>query len=178
MALRCEDLSQHGAVLIPPSSPKHREPAEDVLRRVSRPVPGAPPFPPSISEAHDRALLPVLVNRAAAPIALIKTVWTSEQANGARSVHAIGNGINPSVVLPFGLRPDLLQLCGYWQTILPGSKRLLTPSGDLVGDYTDVRPPAPDETWTGGGAGRSGGGISPEWASAARYPYPGCRLLR
>jgi hypothetical protein len=50
-------------------------------------------------------------------------------------------------------------LYGYWHTILPGSKRYLGESG-MVGDSTDVRPPAPDEKWRGGiggGMGRGGG---------------------
>jgi hypothetical protein len=50
------------------------------------------------------------------------------------------------------------KLYGYWQVILPGSKRYLSASGEQVGDNSDVRPPGPDEVWTGGIAGGRGGG--------------------
>jgi hypothetical protein len=62
------------------------------------------------------------------------------------------------LLLRFG-RPDAhLALYSYWHTIFPGSKRYLGESG-MVGDNTDVRPPAPDEEWRGGmrtGGGRGG----------------------
>ncbi len=67
------------------------------------------------------------------------------------------------LLLHFGRSDDAqLKLYGYWHTILAGSKRYLSKSG-MVGDNTDVRPPAPDEKWRVGiigGTGRGGGGKS------------------
>src|SRR5580698_4112070 len=39
----------------------------------------------------------------------------------------------------------------FWNTIFPGSKRLMTCGGSTFGDNTDVRPPAPDDLSRGGG---------------------------
>jgi hypothetical protein len=51
-----------------------------------------------------------------------------------------------------------LKLHGYWHVILPGSKRCSSRDGRLLGDNSDVRPPAGDEVWTGGGVGGGGSG--------------------
>ncbi|HWB82554.1 MAG TPA: hypothetical protein VG675_00295 [Bryobacteraceae bacterium] len=50
---------------------------------------------------------------------------------------------------------------GYWHLILPGSKRIIRGSS-MLGNNTDVRPPAPDELWKGGGLGFGGGSRSPQ----------------
>ena len=66
------------------------------------------------------------------------------------------------VLLPFEQRDrSAMKVYIYWNTILPGSKRYLGESG-MVGDNTDVRPPADDERWQGGiiAGGGSGGGSS------------------
>jgi hypothetical protein len=53
----------------------------------------------------------------------------------------------------FWVSPEVFR---YWQSILPGSKRLLHGNG-MFGDNTDVRPPQGAEVWRGGGFMMSGG---------------------
>jgi hypothetical protein len=158
MDFRCEDLPSQGVLLVPPGAAEYQGLLDDVRNRVDHPAAGAPPFPPPRIAAEDLALSAILLNRAAAPIALIQQVWTFEDAAGRASSAAIGNGINPSVLLPFGVPDRELRLYRYWHVILPGSKRLVTPAGEILGDNTDVRPPGPDEMWQGGVMGGRGGG--------------------
>ena len=159
MDFRCEDLPQFGVALIPPAAPGYDAYYSDILRRLDQPTPGAPPGPRPLIPDEYRPLSPILVNRAAVGIALIQQVWTAELAGAARGTRSIGNGINPSVLLPFGIADSQLRRHAYWHVVLPGSKRLLLPTGQMLGDNSDVRPPAPDEMWVGGiisGGTRSG----------------------
>jgi hypothetical protein len=162
MEFYCEDLPQHGVVLIPPSSPDYDPLLADIRRRIEHPVDGSPPIPESmrarISE-QDREASAILLNRSQNGIAAIQQVWTFQETIGRSYSSSIGGGSNPSVLLPFGIPERHLKLYGYWQVILPGSKRYLNANGEQAGDNSDVRPPAPDEVWTGGFAGgRTGGG--------------------
>jgi hypothetical protein len=163
MEFRCEDLPQHGVVLIPPTSPEYDPLLADIQRRLDHPVAGSPPpFPeswrPRISK-ENRAKSAILVNRSPRAIALIQQVWTFEDASGRKAgSSSIGSGWNPSVLLPFGLPEKNLKLYGYWHVILPGSKRYLNARGEQAGDNSDVRPPVGDEVWSGGIAGGRGGG--------------------
>jgi hypothetical protein len=167
MEFRCEDLPQHGVVLIPPTSPEYDPLLADIQRRMDQPVAGSPPplpepVRPRISP-ENRDTSAILLNRSPKPIALIQQVWTFEDAAGRPSgSRSIGSGWNPSVLLPFGLPEKTLALYGYWHVILPGSKRYLTASGTQAGDNSDVRPPVGDEVWSGGitGGGSRGGGRS------------------
>ncbi len=161
MEFRCEDLPQHGVVLVPPTSPEYDTLLADIVKRTERPVEGSPPLPPGMRPRiveEDRSASAILLNRAPVGIAAIYQVWTLQEANRPASTSSIGGGVNPSVLLPFGLPAKQLKLYGYWQVILPGSKRYLTAAGEQAGDNSDVRPPGPNEVWTGGVAGSRGGG--------------------
>jgi hypothetical protein len=161
MEFRCEDLPQFGVVLVPPSSAEYEQLRADIQRRNDHPVEGSPPLPeamrPRILE-EDRETSAILLNRSQHGIAGIQQVWSFQEVNGRTYTSSIGGGSNPSVLLPFGLSEKMLKLYGYWQVILPGSKRYLSRDGELVGDNSDVRSPGPEEVWKGGVGGGGGGG--------------------
>ena len=145
MEFYCEDLPQHGVVLIPPSSPEYDPLLADIRRRLNNPVEGSPPIPDSMRAQisdEDAEVSAILLNRSQNGIAAIYQVWTFEEANGRKYSSSIGAGSNPSLLLPFGIPEKSLKLYGYWHVILPGSKRYLNANGEQVGDNTDVRPPA------------------------------------
>jgi hypothetical protein len=158
MNVHGEDLPQHGVVLIPPSAPEFQGLVAEIRGRLDHPVAGSPPALPHARLAADQTPAAILVNQAPQGIASIFQVWTFAEPDGRTPTRSIGGGINSSVLLPFGLDDRLLKLYGYWHVILPGSKRIVTLDGDLQGDNSDVRPPAPDEMWTGGIMGGFGGG--------------------
>lgn len=165
MDFRCEDLPQHGLRLVAPSSP-HYAPALAYLRRhLDQPVNGAPPIPEHfrtrISE-EDSSTSAILLNQNKKTIAALQVVWRFETVTGHTPRHS-RQMLSPQVLLlPFGNPESSLKLLKYWHTILPGSKRYLSQSG-MVGDNTDVRPPAPEEKWPGKGGifgFGSGGGMN------------------
>lgn len=161
MEFQCGDLPQFGVELIPPTSPEYDAFVADIQRRSDRPVAGSPPLPEAMRGhiyEQDRETSAILLNRSQNGIAAIYQVWTFEEMSGRTNSSSIGGGMNPSVLIPFGIPEKLLKLYGYWHVILPGSKRYLSASGEQVGDNSDVRPPDPDEVWTGGVAGGRGGG--------------------
>ena len=164
MEFHCEDFPQHGVVLIPSSSPEYDSLLADIQRRFDHPVEGSPPLPEWMRDRifeQDRETSAILMNRGQHGIAAIQQVWSLQEASGRTYTQSIGAGANPSVLLPFGLPERTLKLFGYWQVILPKSKRYLSASGNQVGDNSDVRPPGPDEIWAGGvGCGRGGGNRS------------------
>jgi len=92
----------------------------------------------------------ILLNRASAAIANMAFIWHVRLSNGQVVEHRFAPGTNPSVLLPFGPQGSSAKFRDFWNTILPGSKRLLMPDGCVLGDNTDVRPPAEDELWHGG----------------------------
>ena len=164
MEFHCGDLPQYGVVLVPPTSPEYDAMVADIQRGSDHPVEGSPPLPETMRVRigeQDRETSAILWNHSRNGIAAIQQVWTFEETSGRTNSSSIGGGMNPSVLLPFGIPEKLLKLYGYWHVILPGSKRYLSASGEQVGDNSDVRPPGPDEVWTGGVAGgRSGGNRS------------------
>jgi hypothetical protein len=113
----------------------------------------APPFPdrfrPRISE-QDRSSSAILLNRNPKPVAALQAVWRFTTVNGRSYRHVSGQLSTQPLLLPFGRRERDITLAGYWQTILPGSKRYLS-EGGMTGDNTDVRLPVPDEKWPKGG---------------------------
>jgi len=161
MEFHCEDLPEHGVVLIPPSSPEYDPLLADIQRRLDRRVEGSPPPLPWTEGARisseDRDCSAILLNRRPHAIAAIHQFWSLRDESGRDYRRSVGYGGNPSVLLPFGLRKELLKLYGYWHVILPGSKRYLTAHGEQLGDNTDVRLPDLDERWSGGIIGASGG---------------------
>lgn len=159
MNFLCEDLPKHGLVLVPPTSGDYDALLADIERRLASPIDGSPPFaaqflPRIVPE--DRPTSAILLNRGPKTVAALQVVWRIETETGRASRQVQGMLSPQGLLLPFGRSNPKLH--GYWHTIFPGSKRYLGESG-MVGDNTDVRPPAEDEKWRGGMIGsRSGGG--------------------
>jgi hypothetical protein len=157
MEFLCEDLRQFGVVLIPPSAPDYDARLADIRWRVDDPIEGSPPIPERMRgriDDEDRETSAILVNRSPFGIAAIQQVWSFRESGGHTYTHSIGPGANnPSILLPYGIPERDLKRRGYWDVILPGSKRYLSRNGRMLGDNSDVRPPAGDEVWTGGGMG-------------------------
>jgi hypothetical protein len=165
----CEDLPQHGVLLVPPASEDYDPLLADIQRRLVEPADGSPPIPdnlrPRISQ-EDRPTSAILLNRSSKAIASLQVVWRFETETGRSYRHSWGMLSPQTLLLPFGRSHDsLFKLYSYWHTILPNSKRYLSESG-MVGDNSDVRQPAEDEKWRGGVAGGGGrrGGSSRESA--------------
>jgi hypothetical protein len=160
MEFRCEDLPDFGVILMPSTSPESAGLRADIEQRLHNQVAGAPPLPrrtkPPLSE--DGGPFAILINRGPRAIASIEQVWSYRVAGGRVFQSSFGGGFAESVLLPFGLLEKILKLYRYWHVILPGSKRLLSSGGEILGDNTDVRPPGPDEMWTGGVISVQGGG--------------------
>ena len=162
MQFFCEDLRQFGVELIPPSAPEFDSLLADIRGRIDNPVEGSPPRLERISgriDDADRETSAILVNRSPFGIAAIQQLWSFTESGGSAYTSSTGPGANnPSILLPYGIPEKALKLYGYWHVILPGSKRYLSRNGRLLGDNSDVRPPAEDEVWTGGMGGGGGGG--------------------
>jgi hypothetical protein len=162
----CEDLPRHGVVLVPPAAGDYDRLLADIQQRANAPGEGSPPFPerfrPRISP-EERPTSAILLNRNAKPIAGLQVIWQFVTEAGGSFRHSRGMLSVNLLLLPFNRQSEsLTKLYTYWYTIFPGSKRYLGESG-MVGDNTDVRPPAEDEKWRGGiTAGGSGGGKSRE----------------
>jgi hypothetical protein len=158
----CEDLPRHGLLLVPPSSQDYDRLLADIQRRANSPVEGSPPFPERFRPRiipEDRPTSAILLNRSTKAVVGLHAVWRFETETGRVFRHSRGMLSANGVLLPFDRRNEsAMKLHAYWNTILPSSKRYLGESG-MVGDNTDVRPPAPDEEWRGGivaGGGRGG----------------------
>jgi hypothetical protein len=153
MALVCEDLARYGVVLIPPSTTEYFDLLPDIERSVQNRPKGAPPVRADaisrISE-HEPNGSAILVNRAEVAIAALAYVWSFPGRGGRVLPRNRTMGTNASELLPFGLDDRTRKFNAYWDTIFPGSKRLLMRDGSQFGDNTDVRPPAADELWHGG----------------------------
>ncbi len=166
MEFRCEDLREHGVVLIPPSSREFAGLLADIQQRLDHPVEGSPPkFPGRQTQIHeeDRRKSAILVNISETGIAGVQQVWRYKEAawrgfdgTPPEYTHSYGPGASNSVLLPFGWQAKQLALYGYWHVILPGSKRYMSPDGQLLGDNSDVRPPIGEEIWQGGIMGSGG----------------------
>jgi hypothetical protein len=159
----CEDLPRHGLLLVPPSSQDYDALLAEIQSRANAPVEGSPPFPERFRPRiipEDRPTSAILLNRSTKAIVGLQAVWRYETETGRSFRHSSGM-LSTMVLLPFNRRDEsAMKLYAYWNTILPGSKRYLGESG-MVGDNTDVRPPAHDEEWRGGmSGGRGGGGTS------------------
>lgn len=152
MALICEDLAKHGVVLIPPSRPEYFESLADIERRLQSRPKGSPPLGENdlsiISEHDDKSA--ILLNRASVPIVSLALIWWFPGINGHVVPHRIVPGTNPSELLPFTIHDRYNKFQSYWNTIFPGSKRLMRPDGSKFGDNSDVRPAEADELSVGG----------------------------
>lgn len=153
MTFRCEDLREHGLILVPNTSLEYDPLLEDIQRRIENPPPGMPAnvhrmFVGAI-DPEDRSTSAILLNQSGKPIVSMEVVWRHEQTDGRAPTHT--RSWNDVI----GQRPS--SLMDYWRHVLPGSKRYISKSGP-VGDNSDVRPPAPEEIPTGGGGG-SGRGL-------------------
>jgi hypothetical protein len=156
MEYLCEDLPRYGVVLLPPSSPDYAGLLADIQNRLAKPVPGSAPQLPDSEDPSAPTM--ILCNRSQTAIAAVSWIWKFELDTG-RSTRSSAAGV-PSLLAPFGLDERVRKLYGYWQVVLPGSKRGIRGSS-MFGDNTDVRPPQPDELWTGGGFGVGGGSRGP-----------------
>lgn len=162
MALICEDLAPYGVVLIPPVSQEYFDLLADIEHRLQGRTGGPPLLPGALSRIseHDTAGSAILVNRANVAIASLAYTWTFRDAKGRTPTSNRLPGTNPSVLLPFLQQDRTKKFDAYWNTIFPGSKRLMTADGATYGDNMDVRPPAADEQSRGGfavGFGSGGG---------------------
>ena len=99
----------------------------------------------------------MLLNRAPVAIASVAYIWSFLRADGRIAPHLFLPGTNPSVLLPFMLHDQFRKINAFWNTIFPGSKRLMTSDGQMHGDNTDVRAPTEDERWQGGSFSMNGG---------------------
>jgi hypothetical protein len=158
---QCQDLARYGVVLVPPGTEEYDRLLAEIQRRANAPLDGSPPLPERFRPRiipEERPTSAILLNRSVKPIAGLQVVWRFETETGRTFRHSRGMLSSNTLLLPF--RPQnesATKLYTYWQTIFPGSKRYVAESG-LVGDNTDVRPPADDEKWRGGIGGGGGGG--------------------
>ena len=159
MALICEDLAQYGVVLIP----RPRRNTSNCRRYRAEAPSAAQGFAACrdddlsrISE-HDTAASAILLNRATVAIASIAYVWSFRGPNGRITTGSVSS--ESRVLLPFAFPNDRMKkFDAFWNTIFPGSKRLLTADGGRYGDNTDVRQPVADELSSGGFGGIGTGG--------------------
>ena len=154
MTFRCEDLREHGLILVPNTSPEYDPLLEDIQRRIENPPPGMPAnlqrmFVGSI-DPERRSTSAILLNQSGKTIVSFEVAWRYEQEDGQVMT---GTRTCNDVI---GQRPS--NSMDYWNQILNGSKRYIGEDG-TAGDNSDVRPPAPEEVPKGGGAG-SGRGTS------------------
>ena len=152
MTFRCEDLREHGLILVPNTSPEYEPLLEDIQRRIENPPPGMPAnvhrmFVGAI-DPEDRSTSAILLNQSGKPIVSMEVVWRHEQTDGRIPAHT--RSWNDVI----GQRPS--SPMDYWRHILPGSKRYIS-EGGTVGDNSDVRPPAPEEIPRAGGGGSGRG---------------------
>ncbi len=153
MALACEDLAPYGVVLIPPSAPEYPALLADIEQRLKTRPKGSPPL--DNDELHllaqpEIGRAAILLNRASVAIANIAYIWHFRGNEGRLYPARFAPGTSPSVLLPFDRDPRSAKFHDFWYVTLPGSKRLITADGFILGDNTDVRPPAADELWHGG----------------------------
>lgn len=154
MEFECQDLREYGVVLIPPSSPAYDPLLESVRHRLEYPVKGSPPYTEAMKDRiydEDRATSAILVNRSRSAIASIQWIRKYQESSGRVAQSVSGPGMSQSIILPFGMPERSLKVAGYWNTILPGSARYVSPAGAVLGDNSDVRPPRGDEIWPGKG---------------------------
>ena len=150
MPITCRGLERHGVVLVPPSAPEYAELLQDILTRARTRLKGGPPVDEEDLAFSSEASV-VLRNGGRNSIVSIAYVWEVRLDRDGRVVtHSTTPATNPSVLLPFGLQERAIKFHRYWNTIFPGSKRLIQFQGGMLGDNTDVRQPEPDELWHGG----------------------------
>ena len=167
MPLVCEDLTKYGVVFIPSNSQQYFDFLADIERRMQERPQGAPPTRPGalsrVSE-HDTSNSAILINRAKVAIATVAYYWSYQGPGGRDETASVSPGMQPSVLLPFTI-PSMppfersRSIRAYWNTIFPGSKRLITERDGILGDNTDVRPPNPDEMSTGWGGASAAAAI-------------------
>jgi hypothetical protein len=153
-------LARYGVVLIPPSTETYFELLADIERRLQIRAKGSPPVENdgiSRTSEHDTGGSAILLNRAQVAIASVAYIWSCRNRNGRIIPHQFSPGTSVSVLLPFGLNDRVRKFDAFWNTIFPGSKRLMTADGHWYGDNTDVRGAAEDELWQGGFVSTSGG---------------------
>jgi hypothetical protein len=110
-------------------------------------------------DQHDSSL--IFMNRSERPVVLMQVFWLFELLGGREVVGSCAWAGNEALLLPYGQTPSMRTAGAYWWSILPGSKRYIANGSAVIGDNTDVRPPADEEIWRGGFVmGFGGGGVS------------------
>ena len=100
----------------------------------------------------------IFLNKSEKSVAQMQVLWLYRGEDGQEIVGGSAWVGAQILLLPFGVTPDLRKPMSYWFPVLAGSKRYLSDDGTVLGDNTDVRPPAADEIFRGGGISGSGGG--------------------
>lgn len=151
MAFACEDLRQAGLFLVPPASYVYASLLADIKTRLADLPVGAPPVGEDLLQFDENdPYAAILVNGSDKAIAAWSLVWRSQsEAHPFGGSYVTGVGGIPSLLLPFGMTPERKAVAGYWDTILPGSKRYVS-SGQVFGINTDVRQPTREEQWPDG----------------------------
>jgi hypothetical protein len=148
-------------VLVPPSAQEYEILLMNIQHRANAPLDGSPPFPEGFRPRiipEERPTSAILLNRNPKSIVGLQVVWRFETDTGRTFRRSQGMLSPKNLLLPFHHQDEsATKLYTYWQTIFSGSKRYIGESG-LVGDNTDVRPPADDEKWRGGIIAGCGGG--------------------
>jgi hypothetical protein len=89
----CEDLAEHGLVLVPPSSGAYEEFLADIQRRLGAPVDGSPPYPEKFRPrifAEDHSTSAILLNLSGKTIVGLHAVWRFETEGGQSFRHSRG----------------------------------------------------------------------------------------
>jgi len=147
MPLVCADLAEYGVILLPPGSHEYRDLLSGIERSLKIHPDGRPPVEQRdfdrITEHRDNSA--ILVNLAPVAIASLAYIW-SVRTDGRIRTHCFLPGTHASILLPFYWTDRIKKFDAFWNTIFPGSSRLLIPeAGKIYGDNTDVRAPAQDE---------------------------------
>ena len=86
----------------------------------------------------------ILRNRSQQPIAALSWIWKFEPEAGHATSHPFAHAGGSSFIERFGAEDQTRGYSGYWEAILPGSKRVIR-GNSMFGDNTDVRPAKPHE---------------------------------
>lgn len=161
MELRLEDQGRHGVFLLGPVS-EHYEQWRAEAEAHQQPVPASFAGLFRVHE-EDRPGSAILVNGSGRSIVAWALIWRFEELAGHQYDRTFSGGSHrfPSLLLPFGMDARQRARAGYWDAILPGSKRYLDiAAGRMIGGNGDVRPPAEEEEGAEGGCLMMGGS---EW---------------
>ena len=152
-------------MLTPPGAPEFPYLLDAIRTRSAEKVEGAPPRPNIDALTPDElACSAILLNYSNKTIQELAVWWQFETPGARPRVHCRTGLLGQADILPLQPRHPLL---AYWNTIMPGSVRLLTRE-HLFGDNRDIRPPLPEELHHGGWMQMFGGQPEPLTAESVR----------